>query len=84
MTNAPDPYFEAAADRLVNLLSHWLAGHVPTRDLQRRVEEIGSDELGPEQAEAVEELLAELRAPNEHPGALQMIVRETMECLALG
>ena len=84
MTNALDPYFEAAGDRLVNLLSHWLAGHVPTRDLERRVGEIGVEALGPEQTEAVEELLEELRDSNGHPGALQMIVRETIECLALG
>ena len=84
MSTSPNPYFEAAGDRLVNLLSHWLAGHVPTGDLERRVEEIGVDELGPDQAEAVDELLAELRDPDRHPGALQMIVRETVECLALG
>ena len=84
MSTSPKPYFEAAPDRLVNLLSHWLAGHVPTRDLERRIEAIGADELGPEQAEALDELLAELRDPEGHPGALQMIVRETIECLALG
>ena len=84
MSTSPNPYFEATGDRLVNLLSHWLAGHVPTADLERRVEEIGLDELGAEQTQAVDELLAELRDPNGHPGSLQMIVRETVEYLALG
>lgn len=84
MSTSPSPSLEAAEDRLVNLLSHWLAGHVPTRELAGRIEDIGVDDLGAEQSEAVGELLAELRDPDGHAGSLQMIVRETLEALALG
>ena len=70
-------------DRLVNLLSHWLARHVTTDELRQGVEEIGVDGLAPGQAEALEELRAELREPD-HGGSLEMVVRETLEAVALG
>ena len=70
-------------DRIVNLLSHWLARHVTTEELRQGVEEIGPDGLEPGQAEAVAELRAELRDP-EHAGNLEMVVRETLEAVALG
>jgi hypothetical protein len=70
-------------DRIVNLLSHWLARHVTTDELREGVEEIGRDDLDPAQAEAVEELRAELRDP-EHAANLEMVVRETLEAVALG
>ena len=73
-----------AADRLINVLSRWLAGHVRTEDLGRCIDEIGLDGLEREQVEAVAELLAELRDPAGHPGELQKVVRETVEALALG
>ena len=71
-------------DRLVTLLSHWLARHASDEELRRGVEEIGPDELPPTSAEGVSELLAELRDPDGHPGELEMIVRETLEALAHG
>ena len=71
-------------DRLVTLLSHWLARHVSDEELRRGVEETRTDELPPASAEAVAELLAELNDPDGHPGELEMIVREALEALALG
>ena len=66
-------------------MSHWLAFHLGNRQLRVRLVEIGTDELAPEPAEAVEELLAELEdAPEGERGELEMLVRETLECVALG
>jgi hypothetical protein len=83
MSTSPDtsPY---AADRLVSVLSHWLAGHVRDDELRAAVETVGTDDLPPEQAEAVDEVLAELRDPAGHPGELNMIVREALQALAFG
>ena len=68
-------------EHVVGLLSRWLARHVSDEELRRRVEAIGTDELSPTQAEAVEELLDELGADR---GQNEMLVRETLEALALG
>ncbi len=70
-------------DRLVGLLSHWLARHVDDRGLLDGIEEVGTAQLAPGQAEAVEELAAELRSRNGR-GELEMVARETLEALALG
>ena len=72
----------AATDRLVSVLSHWLAGHVRDEQLRAEVERVGTGGLGADQAEAVEELLAELSDPDGHPGELNMVVRETIQTLA--
>ena len=71
-------------DRLVNLLSHWLARHVGDEELRRGVEDAATAELSPPQAAAIEDLRAELRDPEGHPGELEMIVRETLEVMAWG
>ena len=68
-------------DQIVTVLSQWLARHVGDEELRRRIEAIGTDELSPAQAEAVEELLTELGADR---GQNEMLVRETLEALALG
>ncbi len=65
------------------MLSHWLARHVDDAELLRALERVPRDELAPDQADAVEELVAELRAPKGR-GELEMVVRETLEALALG
>ena len=70
-------------DRLVTLISRWLARHVSDDELQRALEQIGSGELAAEQAEAVEELRAELGEDRER-AELEMVARETLEALALG
>jgi hypothetical protein len=70
-----------ADDQIVTVLSQWLARHVSDDELRRRVEAIGIHDLSPAQAEAVEELLADLGADH---GQNEMLVRETLEALALG
>jgi hypothetical protein len=72
-------------DRIVNVLSRWLAGHVPNEELRGALEEAGRERLPPTQAEAVEELLGELKGVDTRPRAeLEMLVRETLEALAIG
>ena len=70
-------------DRLVTVISGWLAGHVTEGELRRELDGARSAELAPEQAEAVDELRAELQSDSRR-GELQMVARETLEALALG
>jgi hypothetical protein len=70
-------------NKLVNVLSQWLARHVDDDQLRREVEAVDLSALGPEQGEAVRELRAELSGSNGR-GDLEMIVRETLEAVALG
>ncbi len=72
-----------ADDELITLLSRWLARHVGDADLEAHVAGIGTDDLSPDQAAAVHELLQELGRGASH-GDLEMVVRETVEALALG
>jgi hypothetical protein len=72
-----------ADDRLVTVISGWLAGHVSEGELRRELRGVRSAELAPEQAEAVVELRVEL-ANDRRRGKLQMVARETLEALALG
>jgi hypothetical protein len=83
MSTNPD-IARRADDRIVTLLSRWLARHVDDAELESAVREIGTSELSREQAEAVEELLAELERPTGTRADLEMLVRETLEALALG
>ena len=80
MSTSPDTVHRAD-DRIVTVLSQWLARHVSDAELRRRVEAIGTEELSATQAEAVGELLAEL---GDDRGQNEMLVRETLEALALG
>jgi hypothetical protein len=82
MSTSPDPIRERPDDLLVNQLSQWLARHIGDEDLRRIVDEVGTDELAPDQAEAVEELRSALDRSTR--GELEVAVRETMEALALG
>lgn len=82
MSTSPETA-ERPENRLVSVLSHWLARHVGDEELRARVEAVGTAELAPRQAEAVRELLAELRAPKGR-GELEMVARETLEALVLG
>jgi hypothetical protein len=72
-----------ADDRLVTVISGWLAGHVSEGELQRELETAPRRELAPDQAEALDELREEL-AKESRRGELQMVARETLEALALG
>jgi hypothetical protein len=76
MSTTPD-------NHIVNVLSHWLARHVDDKELQREVETLDTSLLAPEQAEAVDELRVELSTADGR-GDLEMVVRETLEAVALG
>ena len=72
-------------DRLVTLLSSWLARHLDNIELETGIEAAGREGLSPAQAEALDELLAELAgAGRTERGELEMVVRETLEALVLG
>jgi hypothetical protein len=82
MSTSPDTRpAHRADDQIVTVLSQWLARHVSDEELRRRVQAIGTGKLSPAQAEAVGELLADLGADR---GQNEMLVRETLEALALG
>ena len=70
-------------NHLVNVLSHWLARHVDNTELLRELEAINTSALSPTQAEAVQELREEVVSTNGR-GDLEMVVRETLEAVALG
>jgi len=70
-------------DRLVTIISGWLAGHVSDGELRRELEGVRRAELAPDQVKALQELRAEL-AKDSRRGELQMVARETLEALALG
>jgi hypothetical protein len=72
-----------ADDRLVTVISRWLARHLSDEELLRELEQAGDGQLTGDQAEAVQELRMELAAGS--GGAeLDMVARETLEALALG
>ncbi len=70
-------------NQLVNVLSHWLARHVDNVELLRELEAVDTSALRPAQAEALQELREELVSTNGR-GDLEMVVRETLEAVALG
>jgi hypothetical protein len=80
MSTSPDT---RTPDELVNVISRWLARHVSDEELLRELEGADRGALSRDQAEAVDELGAELRAPRGR-GELERVVRETLEALALG
>lgn len=73
-----------ADDRLVTVISHWLARHADDEELRGAIAEIGTDDLEPEQAAAVDELTTELNRPDASRADLEMVARETLEAVALG
>ena len=83
MSTSPD-VSRHAADRLVNAISHWLAGHLDDDELQAELESVGPAELGDDQREAVEELVTGLREREVSAGELNMIARETLQTLVFG
>jgi hypothetical protein len=70
-------------NHLVNVLSHWLARHVDNAELLRELDAVDTSALSPAQAEAVQELREEVVSTNGR-GDLEMVVRETLEAVALG
>jgi hypothetical protein len=84
MSTSPDLKVRTE-DRLISVISHWLARHIGNAELQQTLEENGTDGLTPGQEEAVRELSEELDKvePGER-GHVEMVARETIEVLALG
>ena len=81
---SPEPTAdERASDRLVGELSSWLAGHRTVEQLRAAVEAVPPSELAPGEQDAVHELHEELVAGGSR-ARLEVVVRETMEVLALG
>lgn len=72
-------------DEVVGALSRWLARHLDNAQLQAELAAVDRASFSDAQAEAVDELLAELRAaaPTAR-GRLERVVRETLEAVALG
>jgi hypothetical protein len=72
-------------DRLISVISHWLARHIGNAELQQGLEQKSTVGLTPSQEEAVRELAEELDKvePGER-GHVEMVARETIEVLGLG
>jgi hypothetical protein len=72
-------------DRLVGLLSRWLAGHLDNAQLRAGIDDAGRAGLSTDQSEALDDLVTALdRAGSTRRGDLEMVARETLEALALG
>ena len=74
---------ERVDDRLVNVISRWLARHLPDEELRRELDRVEPGALEPGQVEALDELRSELGEDRER-AELEMVARETLEALALG
>jgi hypothetical protein len=70
-------------NQLVNVLSHWLARHVDDTELRQELDAVDVSQLTAQQREALQELRDELAESN-GGGGLEMVVRETLEAIALG
>jgi hypothetical protein len=70
-------------DALISVLSRYLARHLSNADLRRELEQLGVDGLPDDPAELLSELLDELRGGEDRRGAVEVLVRETLEAIAL-
>ena len=70
-------------NKLVNVLSQWLARHLDNTALKGELDTLDLSQLSSDQRDAVAELREELVSTNGH-GELEMVVRETLEAVALG
>ena len=68
-------------DTNIDLITHWLTGQIDDDTIKTGLTTEG---LSREGADAVEELLTELRRDGASRGQLHMVARETLEALALG
>jgi hypothetical protein len=72
-------------DAIVQLCSRWLARHIGNAELVAALADVDASALQPGQAEAVEELRDALAGAGETRSAtLEVVLRETIEALALG
>jgi hypothetical protein len=72
------------SDDVVNLLSRYLARHLSEGDLLSGLDCVENGELGGESGELVGELIDELRTNGHGRPFVEVLVRETLEALALG
>jgi hypothetical protein len=85
MSTSPEPIRASPEDEIVSALSHWLAFHIGNSELRLRLAEIPHNGLQPVQVDALQELVVELDgATDAQRGSLEMLVRETMEAVAVG
>lgn len=70
-------------NHIVHVLSQWLARHVDNAELLRELQALDTSRLSPAQSEALRELREEIASTNGR-GDLEMVVRETLEAVALG
>jgi hypothetical protein len=72
-------------DAIVQLCSRWLARHIGNAELAAALAEADGTQLRPGQAEAVDELRDALaEAGDARTPTLEVVLRETIEALALG
>ena len=67
-------------DKSIDLITHWLTGQIDDEAIRAG---LTTDGLSGEGAEAVEELMLELRRSDVSRGHLHMLARETVEALAM-
>ena len=67
-------------DKSIDLITHWLTGQIDDDAIRAG---LTTDGLSGEGAEAVEELMLELRRSEASRGHLHMLARETVEALAM-
>jgi hypothetical protein len=70
-------------DRLVTVITRWLARQVSDEELRSELVRVVPGELAEDQAVAVHELLAALGEDGDR-AEVEMTARETLEALALG
>ena len=71
-------------DRIVALLSRWLARHIDDEELRSGLGVIGTNGLTRDGADLVGELEVELENPHRRRGQLEVLARETLEEIAHG
>ena len=76
---------ERVDDAIVQLCSRWLARHIGNAELTDALAAVDVTQLQPGQAEAVDELREALAEAGESRTAtLEVVLRETIEALAMG
>jgi hypothetical protein len=76
---------ERTDDAIVQLCSRWLARHIGNAELVAALAEVDDTQLEPGQAEAVQELREALSEAGEtRTATLEVVLRETIEALAMG
>jgi hypothetical protein len=72
------------SDDLVHLLSRYLARHLSEEDLLTGLRQADTAGLEGGAGDLVTELEDELSAPDPRRGSVEVLVRETLEAIALG